>query len=219
MIVKLKWTKVDWQKDLQVGGTWKHPNPSAPRDIGVLLDNVHKTFGVKKEKKTKALEELEVILEAYVDSVKGTPAHETIIEKRLGQVLKARKRYDLEGKYATKLNLELILKVRMLREALMDFVVANHSEENLLFILAVDNQRPAAEIQGFLEPLGAGYQSATGGGQVKINISDAGLKDAWEGRYEKARADVMAQLTQDTIPKFKKSPQLAAALDAMSVIP
>jgi hypothetical protein len=211
----LKWTKSDWQKDQQVGQKdWAKQIDNGPKDVADLLDLVHKKglpLKKKQEEKLKALRELAGILDDYTVFVANDREALKTVTTRRDQVVKAAKRKDQEIKYTfSKLKLEVIFSNSTILAAFHEFCKKEFSLENLVFIMAVDTNRSPVYIQETFIGSKAKRQ---------VNLCDANLAAAQQGDFKPAREEIFNLLRRDTLPRFLRSPELAAAVEKLSVIP
>jgi hypothetical protein len=213
-MLKLKWKKADWQKDQLVGKKdWALQINDGPKQVADLLDKAHK-LALTKAQQQKQLDALQAIMDILVDYnelLKNDREAQTIVEKRMSQVAKAAKRCGQQITYIfQKLKLQTVLDKTELRQALLAFTAKEHSSENVLFILALDEPKSDAYIiENFI-----GLDSKT-----PVNIPAGAEPEALNGNFEPARKGVWKVLDRDTMSRFCVSPELNDAVCNLSVIP
>ncbi len=216
-IMKLKWTKADWNKDQMVGQKdWAQKINGAAQMIEVQLDIVQKVAVLKnkKQKKIAALKNIADLLNDYLDldALQADKEAQMILLKRSGQVAKALKRYEQEFKFTYgKLKLESVIANSTLRDSLHDFLTTDHSVENLDFIIAVNNNTMTeANIIATFVAQDAPRQ---------VNLNSGNRKSAEQGIFTPGVTEILSLIRKDAYRRFLNSKQLLEAIDKISVIP
>ncbi len=207
--MKLNWDKVEWRKDQQKGGTWKHPSDTSAVEIEKWLDKYKWSVWNKKEKKLNALKQLRLLLQAYTkENSDNSSEIQKILKRRSKQVMKKFMQYKEAMEWAETASWDEIKSSYEMLTTFRAFLESEFSVENLEFIEDVQNRVTRDTIMKKYIGRRAPKQ---------INIS-SGCLNAIEagGDFDDAVHEVTRLFEKDSLPRYRKSKFMEMALNAIA---